>query len=99
MNSDAGPDVIVCVGDGNDRVPFALPGRDVEETLDAAGSGVLEYFVLPLDQALVIEVAMAVDQPHSAASSSTSSSSRGNKGVGCASLKPLRANFRYQSTS
>ena len=32
-------------------------------------AGVVEHFVLALDEALVIEVAMAIDQPHAAASS------------------------------
>ena len=48
---------------------------------------IVKDFVLALDQALVIEVAMAVDQPHAAASSSSGNSSRGNSGVGCASRK------------
>src|SRR6476469_7943718 len=83
MNPDAGPDVIVLVSNGDDRVPLALPGGDVEEALDAASAGVLKHFVLPLDEAFVIEVAMAIDQPHSATSSASSSSaSRGNSGVG-----------------
>src|SRR4051812_47862044 len=84
MDPDGRPDVIVAFGNADDVAPFALPGRYVEKALDAVIPGVFKHFILTFDQALVIEVAMAVDHPHSAASSaSSSSSSRGNSGVGC----------------
>jgi hypothetical protein len=79
-----GPHVIVRLGDGNDVVPFALAGRNVEEPGDACGAGSLEGLVLSLGEALVIEVAMAVDQPPVVASwaspSSAGSSRRGKIG-------------------
>src|SRR4051812_36396637 len=80
MHADAGPDVVVLLGNGDDRIPFALAGGDVEEAMNATLPCVLKHFVLAFDQAFVIEVAVAVDQPHAA--SSSSSSSRGNSGVG-----------------
>src|ERR1041384_3108967 len=83
VNSDARPHVRVALGDRNDVAPFPLPRGDVEEALNATLAGVRENLVLPLDEAFVVEMAMAIDQPHSAASAS-SSSSLGNKGVGWA---------------
>ncbi len=80
VDADAGPDVGVTLGGRDDCAPLALAGLDVEEAGDAALPRVIKHFVLALDQALVIEVAVAVDQPHAA--SSSSSSSRGNSGVG-----------------
>ena len=80
VDADARPDVGLALGDGDDVAPLALARRDVEEAGDAAFARVFKHFVLAFDQAFVIEVAVAVDQPH-AASSSSGSSSRGNSGV------------------
>src|SRR5437868_7434521 len=82
MDSDAGPNIRLALRDGNDIVPFALSGGDVEKPRDSAFAGIFKHFCLALDEALVIEVAVAVDQPH-AASSSSGSSRRGKSGVGC----------------
>src|SRR5206468_5516379 len=77
----------------------ALAGRDIEEPRDAAIAGIFKHFILAFDQAFVIEVAVAVDQPHAAASSS-SSSSRGNKGVGCGiGAPPSPASIRLSNLS
>src|SRR5262245_16332842 len=81
VNADGCPDVGISLGSRDDVIPFALAGRDVEEALDTAFARIFKHFILALDQAFVIQVAMAVDQPH-AGSSSSSSSRRGNKGVG-----------------
>src|SRR6185369_10177964 len=84
MDSNAGPDVIVALGDANDVIPLALAGGDVEESGNASFPCIIKYFVLAFGEALVIEMAMAVDQPHAAASGSSSSSSRGKSGCGSA---------------
>src|SRR5436190_2148876 len=81
MNADTGPDVIISFGRTHHLAPFALTGRDVEEAGDAARPGAGQHFLLPLGQSGVIQVAMTVDQPHAAASSSPRSS-RGKIGVG-----------------
>src|SRR6478672_12602427 len=36
MDADAGPDVVLTFGQGDDVAPFALSGRDVEEAGDSA---------------------------------------------------------------
>src|SRR3954453_18745510 len=54
VNPDASPDVGVALGDGNYVAPFALPGGDVEEALDAAIACILKHFRLAFDEALVI---------------------------------------------
>src|SRR5205085_6323018 len=84
MHADACPDIAMALGDGNDVIPFALPGRDVEEPADAANPRIFKHFVLAFGEAVVIQMAVTVDQLHAAASSSTPSSSRGNRGCGCA---------------
>src|SRR6185312_16118780 len=98
MDSDARPDIRLALGDGDDVAPFALPRGDVEEAGNAALPGVLKHFGLALDQTFVIEVAVAVDQPHAA--SSSSSSSRGKSGVGCAiGVPPLPESISVRSLS
>src|SRR6185369_877274 len=84
VDSDGRPDVGIALGDRDDVSPLALAGRDVEKALDAPLPGAVEHFLLALGEAGVIEVAMAVDQPHFAASGCSSSSRRGNSGCGCA---------------
>ena len=96
VDPDAGPDVGLALGDGNDVAPFALAGGDIEEACYAAFARTLKHFGLAFYQAFVIEVAMAVDQPHAAASSSSGSSSRGKSGVGCPRRKSLSASGEYQ---
>src|SRR5688572_2739729 len=88
MDADRRPDVGIGFGDGDDVVPFVLTGRDVEEAGDSGGPGIGEHFVPALGEALVIEVAMAIDQPHAA--SSSASSSRGKIGCGWAMGTPPR---------
>src|SRR5688500_15702760 len=83
MDADRRPDVCIGCGSGDDVIPFALTRGNVEETGDAGGPFIGQHLVPALGQALVIEVAMVVDQPH-AASSSSASSSRGKIGCGWA---------------
>ena len=84
MDSDGRPDVGVALGGADHVVPLALAGRDVEETVHAARARIGEHFVLTLGKTLVVEVAMAVDQPHAAASSSSGQLQPREQGVGCA---------------
>src|SRR5262249_38931761 len=79
MNAYARPDVRMALRHANDVTPFLPPCRDIEETTNAFFTRIFKDFVLALDEAFIIEVAMAVDQPHAAASSSSASSSLGNK--------------------
>ena len=83
MNADARPDIGMALGRADDVVPLLLAGRNIEKTATPARPGSRQHFLLPLGEALVIEVAMAIDQGHAAASSSPSSS-RGKIGVGWA---------------
>src|SRR5690348_17270862 len=83
MDADGGPDIRIAFGDTDDVIPFALARRDVEKALHAAASRCFEHFLLALGQALIVEVAVAIDQPHAAGSGSSSSSRRGKSGVGC----------------
>src|SRR5206468_5475481 len=61
MDSDAGPDVGFALGNGDDLVPLALTRGDVEEPGDAGFTRIFKHLCLPLYQAFVIEVAVAVD--------------------------------------
>src|SRR6185503_13991840 len=71
---------------------------DIEEPRDAAIASVLKYFCLPFDETFVIEMTMAVDQLQAA--SSSSSSRRGNKGVGWGmGAPPSPASIRVKSLS
>ena len=99
VDPDAGPHVGVAFGDRDDVAPLLLPRGDVEETRDAATARIVEHFILSFDEAFVVQMAMAIDQLHCAGSGSSSSSSRGNKGVGWANTKPLFAKRLYHSTS
>src|SRR6185503_14827031 len=81
VDPDARPDIVVALGRGEDLAPLLLPGGDVEEAPHPAGAGVVEHLRLALDQPGIVEVAVAVDQPHAAASSS---SRRGKIGTGWA---------------
>src|SRR6187551_431653 len=82
VHADGRPDVLVSIRNGDDVIPFALTGRNVEESADAPRAGIGEHFVLPIRQALVIEVAVAIDQLHAASPSSSGSSRRGKTGTG-----------------
>src|SRR5688572_23416432 len=98
VDPDRGPDVIVALGGTEDVAPFALAGRDVEEAGDTSRPCVGKHLVLPLGEARIIQVAVAVDQPHAA--SSSLSSRRGNKGCGCAiGCPPLPLSIRVRSLS
>jgi hypothetical protein len=61
MDADACPHVGLAFCNGDDVAPFALPGGDVEEAANAPLARVFKHFRLPLHQALVIEMAMAID--------------------------------------
>ncbi len=69
VDADARPDIRLALGQADDLGPFALAGGNVEETADPCFPGTGEDALLVLDQALVIEVAVGIDQ-HQAASSS-----------------------------
>src|SRR5690349_8317745 len=86
MDTYGGPDVRVALGDTDNVIPFALAGRDIEEALHSAQARGLEHLLLALGETLVVEVAMTVDQPHAA--SSSTSSSLGNSGSGCSIASP-----------
>ena len=100
MDADARPDVVVlrsatAMISSHSRCRVEM----LRKPLTPRCRRVFKHFVLALDQAFVIEVAMAVDQPHAAASSS-SSSSRGNSGVGCGiGVPPSPASIRVSSLS
>jgi hypothetical protein len=65
MDADGGPDVALALGKADHLVPFGLAGRDVEHRADAGRPSPLQHRLLLLDQALVVEMAMAVGE-HSA---------------------------------
>src|SRR6476646_9932259 len=100
MDSDAGPDIRLAFGDGDDGIPLALAGRNVEEARHTDSTRVFKHLRLALQQAFVIEVAVAVDQLHASSSSSSSSgsSSRGNKGSGAAIAPEARPPSMYSSS-
>src|SRR6478752_177015 len=99
MDPHAGPNIRMAIGDTDNISPLALARRDIEEAVDAKLSCVLEHFFLPFDEAFVVQMAVAIDQLHAAASSS-SSSRRGNSGVGCAiGAPPLPASMRVSNLS
>ena len=93
MDADSGPDIGIALGRSEHVAPLALARRNVEETLHTSRTRIREHFVLPLGKTGVVEVAVAVDQPHLAASeaSSSASSRRGNRGAaeGSAATLPL----------
>src|SRR5690349_14372254 len=96
VDSDAGPDIRLALGHGNDRAPLTLARRDIEEAADATLPCIGQNLVLTFGEALIIEMAVAIDQPHASCSSSSGSSSRGNSGVGCARRNSLSARGEYQ---
>ena len=83
MDADRCPDVGIAFGRAKHIIPFALPGGNVQEAGYAPRSGGGEHFLLTFGKAGVVQVAVAIDQPHFAASAgSASRSSRGNSGCG-----------------
>src|SRR5688500_785724 len=62
MDPDRGPDVALALGEADHLVPFGLAGRDVEHRADARRPGAGEHRLLLLDQALIVEMAMAVGE-------------------------------------
>ena len=65
-------------------------------TLDPAATGLL---TLLLGKALIVQMTMAVGKPHAAGSSASSTTSRGNMGVGGAILNPVAFCRSYQPSS
>src|SRR5690606_17393570 len=61
MDADARPHVGLALGCGHYVSPFALPGGDVPECLHSRISCTAQHGGLVLDQAFVVEVAMAID--------------------------------------
>src|ERR1041384_4602284 len=96
MDAHGRPDIGITIGHSDHAVPLALTGGDVQEAGNAALPRTVEDFGLAFDQAFVVEVAVAIDQPHAASSSSSGSSRRGKSGVGAESLKSLSAKGEYQ---
>ena len=64
MDADGGPDVGLALSGGDDVVPLALAGRDVEHGGDTRGAGARQHGLLLLGDAFVVEVAVAIDQGH-----------------------------------
>jgi hypothetical protein len=62
MHADRRHDVGLTLGGGQHRVPFAGAGGDVEHRRDAGGAGAGEHAGLIIDQAGIVEVAVAVDE-------------------------------------
>ncbi len=62
VDAHGGPDIALTLSGGDDIAPFAFACRDIEEAGDASSAGVGQHLILAFDKALVIEVAMAVDQ-------------------------------------
>ena len=67
VDPDARPHVGLALGDRDDRVPFLLAGRDVEEAGHAARPRRVEHLALALGEPVIDQVAMAIDQAHAAA--------------------------------
>src|ERR671913_638259 len=101
MDPDCRPDVWVALRSAEHVAPLALARGYVQETGNAPRSGAGEHFLLTLDKAGIIQVAVAIDQPHFAASAgSSSSSSRGKRGCGCAmGCPPLPLSISVRSLS
>src|SRR5690606_29183044 len=81
---DGRPHIGLTLGGRQDIVPLALARRDIEHRGDPAGARTLQHSGLILGQPLVIQVAMAVGEPHAA----SLSSSRGNTPLGAGSAVP-----------
>ena len=64
VNPDARPHVGLALRHRDDRVPFLLAGRDVEEAGHAARARRVEHLALPLGEPVIDQVAMAIDQAH-----------------------------------
>ena len=68
-----------------------LAGRNVEKTGDSARPGVGQHLLLPLGKAGVIEVAMAIDQPHAASPPPRQAPDAGRSGsAGRSARRPCR---------
>src|SRR5919106_5152071 len=84
MDANRCPNVDIALGGSEHLAPLALSRRNVEETRDAPCPRIRKNFVLALGKARIVEMAVAIDEPHLAASwASSSSSSLGNNGCGC----------------
>ena len=62
MDADRRHDVILALGRADHRVPFAGAGRDVEHEVDPGRPRPRQHRRLVLDQALIVEVAVAIDE-------------------------------------
>ena len=79
VNADAGPDIRLSRRSGNDLLPLALAGRNVEKTPHPGRTRARQHPGLILDQPLIFQVAVRIDQ-HRA--SSDGISRRGNTPTG-----------------
>ena len=66
MDADAGPDVVLTLGRADNLSPFALAGGDVQHRPHASCAGARQDARLILDETFIVEMAMAIDQHHSA---------------------------------
>src|SRR3569623_930483 len=96
VDANAGPDVLVAIRDRDDVNPLSLTRRNVEKAGDTPRPGGIEDLALALGESLIVEVAMASDQPHAGVFSSSGNSIRGKSGVGAARRKSLSASGEYQ---
>src|SRR5262245_54727836 len=94
VDADAGPDIRLALGSGDDVAPLAPARRRVEESLHARRASPFEHCLLVLNQALVVQVAVAIDQHQATASSG--SSSLGNSPAGASIRKCASASGEYQ---
>ena len=62
VDTDAGPDVIFPFGRCDNFAPFAFPSGNIEHRGDTALPGALEHSALLFDQALVVQMAVTIDQ-------------------------------------
>ena len=64
MNADGAPDVVVCLGDGQDPWELADPGANGQHPAHPGRRGTPEHAVDILDKAGIVQVAVAIDQRH-----------------------------------
>src|SRR3546814_19343178 len=88
------------LGRGENRVPFALGRRDVEQRRHTARTGACQHRVLLLGKSLVVEVTVRIDEHQATVSPSPSGNARRGKiGIGWPTAKPLAASFANQPAS
>ena len=99
VDADAGPDIRLLFGKGDDIGPFALAGGDVQEAADACRARARQHGLLLFDQPLVIEVAMGIDEHRPQPSPSVGISRRGKMPTGWPRRKPEARRRSYHVVS